>query len=279
MNAIISLVVGKRYQNNFKRFCYANWKAYADRHCLELILFTKPIDLSSRAASRSAAWQKCLAVISEEAKRYKQVAWLDSDIFVNPSAPNIFDNVSQECIGAVGDFMHPSPEAFSSRLKFLEAEWARQGMSVVPASTPEDYYRAFPLPPLNQVAQTGVFVLTPELHSVIFRRAYEMYEDRGNPSFHYEMRPLSYEMVCSGKMTWLDPRFNLVPGFFLSERDLADFVAPYSKMEMIGRKFLLPHGIAISRRQRNLRRAYKELFQKSYFLHFAGRQFEMPLLS
>ena len=36
--AIVTLVVGERYQKNFKRHCYRAWKTYADLHGLDLLI-------------------------------------------------------------------------------------------------------------------------------------------------------------------------------------------------------------------------------------------------
>lgn len=274
MKAIVSLVLGELYQNRFRRQCYANWKSYASRHGLDLIVFEEPLDDSARAKSRSPAWQKCLAVTDDRVRHYEQVAWIDSDILISPTAPNIFDAVPAETVGAVADFAYPSPEEYRLRLTAMEHRWRAQGTTIVSALTPHAYYEAFGLPGLDHVAQTGVIVLSPEFHRDIFRGVYAQYEDRGSAAFHYEMRPLSYEVVRSGRVTWLNPRFNMVISFGLPDQYLNDLTTPYSLLDRVGVKAELP----LSQRQRRMKGAYRALFRDSYFLHFAGRQHEMFLL-
>lgn len=275
MKALVSLVLGNRYRERFQQQCYASWKAYADRHGFDLLVFTEPLDISPRAQSRSAAWQKCVAITHQTAMRYEQVVWMDSDILINSSsATSVFDSVPLDKIGAVADFSYPSAEAYRTRLALLEERWRAQGGTVVPALTPGEYYRAFGLPPLTQVVQTGVIVLCPEFHNTVFRRTYDTYEDRGSAAYHYEMRPLSYEILTSCKVSWLDPRFNMVLSFGIRDSEVEDFTARYRLTDRIGTKLKIP----LSARQRRLSKTYRRLMCDSFFLHFAGRQHEMFLV-
>src|SRR5579862_3619446 len=115
-NAIVTMVVGDKYYRNFNRYCFKGWKTYADRHDLDLIVIDAPLDGSPRAEVRSIAWQKCLAVSDHAAQRYRQVAWIDADIVINPASPNIFEAVPENAIGAVEDFAYPTPAAYRNRL-------------------------------------------------------------------------------------------------------------------------------------------------------------------
>jgi hypothetical protein len=275
MKALVSLILGSRYQRQFQAHCYARWKAYTARHGLDLVLFTEPLDVSNRAQARSAAWQKCLAVTNPTVRKYDQVAWVDSDILINPeTAPSLFDSVPLDRIGAVADFVYPFESSFRRRLALLEERWRAQGAEVVSALTPQEYYRAVSLPEGEQVVQTGVLVLSPDLHAPAFLRTYTNYEDRGSAAYHYEMRPLSHEILNSTAVTWLDPRFNMVLSFGLADSEVEGFVAPYGLLDRLGIRLQLP----LSSNQRRYRTVYRRLFRESYFLHFAGRQHEMFLV-
>lgn len=272
--ALVTLVLGKIYIERFRRYCYANWKAYADHHGIDLVIFTEPLDTSARAVTRSPAWQKCLALTAHRMKQYTQVAWIDSDIIIRPDAPLVFEGVAIDQIAAVEDFVHPSPEEYKARLAYLEASWRRHNLPFVSALSQHEYYRAFGLPPADRVAQTGVMVASPESHSSLLRGVYDRYEDRGGAEYHYEMRPLSYEIVTSGNAVWLDPRFNVVTAFALDHSLLDDFLRPYRFHERITTKL----NLASFPRQHRLRNGYRALLRDSYFLHFAGRQADMFLV-
>ena len=169
-NAIVTLVTGKQYVDNFKKNCYANWRKYADHHDLDLCILEHLPDLSQRGLSRSPAWQKCLVLSGDEAKRYQQVAWVDADIVMNASAPNIFDNIQADEVGAVMDFMYPTPESYKARLQRLYQHWSAQGISVVENLTPEKFLENWGLPPLSHVVQTGVLVVNPAVHGSLLQR-------------------------------------------------------------------------------------------------------------
>ena len=73
--AIVTLVTGERYERNFRRHCYDNWKAYAERHGLDLVVVDELPDRSPRGLGRSPAWQKCLVLAGQSLRGYEQVAW------------------------------------------------------------------------------------------------------------------------------------------------------------------------------------------------------------
>jgi hypothetical protein len=56
-------------------------------------------------------------------------------------------------------------------------------------------------------------VLSPTHHRELLEDVYTRYDDRG-PGFNYEMRPLSYELLRAGVVSWLDPRFNYIWGHY-----------------------------------------------------------------
>ncbi|XWK85976.1 MAG: hypothetical protein U7127_17335 [Phormidium sp.] len=47
--AIVTLVIGKVYQERWESLCRANWQQYADKHGYDLICIDTPLDNSERA--------------------------------------------------------------------------------------------------------------------------------------------------------------------------------------------------------------------------------------
>ena len=81
--ALVTLAIGQPYLANWQKYCAANWQAYSQKHRFDLHVITEPLDHSPLAASRSPAWQKCLVLSQDFARRYRQVVLLDSDIAIN----------------------------------------------------------------------------------------------------------------------------------------------------------------------------------------------------
>jgi hypothetical protein len=99
--AIVTIAIGKRYVECWKKYCQPNWQAYAHKYEYDLICLEHSLDLSSRAKLRSPAWQKRLILSQGFASDYKTVVWIDSDIVINDNAPDVTIGVPANKVGAV----------------------------------------------------------------------------------------------------------------------------------------------------------------------------------
>jgi hypothetical protein len=207
------------------------------------------------------------------------VAWIDSDIVIQAAkAPNIFDGVHPAQIGAVKDYAFPTRGRYRARLKEFYRRWDQAGIEYVSNLTPQEFMTSWGLPPVDEVVQTGVIVASPEIHGPMFQKTYDRYEDKGAASWNYEMRPLSYEIVTGTQVKWLDPRFNVVTLFAVRDEDLDAFQPVPGVQDRILRRLRLDTLFGSSRRKARLAQIHRELFESSYFLHFAGRQSDMRFL-
>jgi hypothetical protein len=212
--AILTLAIGPGFAARWHSICEPRWRRYCERHGYDLICIEEPLDTSERARRRSPAWQKCLILGQPLVQGYDQIVWVDSDILPNPEAPSIADSVPVERVGAVDEYSMPTREVHARTLAKLYRRWDADGIQYVHNLTTEEYYRNVDLPPtFDAVVQTGVMVLSPSHHRELLEEVYERYEDSG-PGFNYEMRPLSYELLRAGVVTWLDPRFNYIWGHY-----------------------------------------------------------------
>jgi hypothetical protein len=210
----VTLAVGRSFAARWHAMCEPRWRRYCERHGYDLICIEEPLDSSERAQRRSPAWQKCLVLAQPFAQRYRQIVWVDADILPNPEAPPVAASVPLERVGAVDEYSIPTREIHARTLAKLYARWDADGVAYVHNLTPAEYYRNFDLPEtFDAVVQTGVLVLSPAHHRELLEDVYDRYEDRG-PGFNYEMRPLSYELLRRGVVTWLDPSFNYIWGHY-----------------------------------------------------------------
>lgn len=206
--AIVTLAIGERHGRLWKQLCEANWSRYARRHGYDVICVDEPLDHSERARRRSPAWQKCLILDHPDVAGYERVVWVDADVLISPRAPAIAAQVPVEKVGAVDEYASPNREAHADTLAKLYRHWEATGTGFIRNETARDYYAVWGLAAeFDAVVQTGVMVLSPAHHRQLLVDTYRTYEDRG-PGWNYEMRPLSYELLRAGCVTWLDPRFN-----------------------------------------------------------------------
>jgi hypothetical protein len=265
--AIVTLAIGKEYGEQWNRLCRANWQSYADRHGYDVVCLEAPLDTSERARRRSPAWQKCLILGAEPMLRYERVVWIDSDILINARAPCVCAAVPVEKVGAVDQWATPTPELYAQGMERLFEYW---GSGAVANHTARDYYARWGLPPaFDQVAQTGVLVLSPRHHRPLLEGVYFEYEEKGGGEWNYEMRPLSYELLKADLVHWIDPRFNwpwiILKALhypFLLRRPRRDGL-----LERLRRRLAVPGDTA---RSHDARRCATAAFLNGFFLHFAG---------
>lgn len=268
---IVTLVIGKKYQERWQATCKENWSRYAEKHGYDIICISKSLDESNRAKARSAAWQKCLVLGHEKVKQYDQVAWVDSDILMNPHAPCIVSQVSEpQKVGAVEMFSGPLSETFPSASAKSESLADRsKSFWNWPFSTGKEFYKNVSLPDdFSEVVQTGVMVLSPKLHRDIFEHVYHTYEHQDGQAF--EMECLSYELVKANLVSWLDYRFNRLWVECIL-RDYPFLLPPEpSKNKIIrrGQKYL--YRISKLSQKKLTDRCVNTALINNYFLHFAG---------
>ncbi len=267
--AIVTLAVGEKYEASFNKSCRSLWTKYAEKHQSDLIVFTRPLDTSQKAQSRNVSWQKCLILSSEQIKSYDQVAWVDSDILINPDSPDIFEDVPIEKIGVVDEYSIPSKEEHQQCLRLMYQHWSSRNITFMEDLTATDYHKNFGLSgEFNSVAQGGVIVFSPAHHRNLMEHIYHAYEDKGQSFWHYEMRPLSYEIQSNKLEHWISPKFNMIWNIvkhfqypFLEE--------PYNTTEK------LLYKLRVDPRAKLFSKCISAAFMNNYFLHFAGNSRDM----
>lgn len=270
--AIVTLVIGKYYQQRWRKICASNWNEYAQSHGYDIICIDTPLDNSLRAQSRSPAWQKCLILGDEKIKKYHQVVWVDSDILINPNSPCIVSHTPDNKVGSVSAFKQFSvstpgkEEVLMSRIVDFWGWTFRNA---------EEYYAKAGLPSLfNKVVQTGVMVLSPHHHRSILEYVYHNYDS--TPIGDFEMEGLSYELLKANCVHWLDDKFNkLWIACMLMDYP---FLLPLKKTEIKpirvwkrltrGHYQLPPKNITTA--------ALTTAYINNYFLHFASVAQYMP---
>ena len=267
--AIATLVIGEACRKRFVAYAAEGVRAYAKAHGLALVVLDKRIDDSPRGRSRSPAWQKCLLFDVPKLRACDQVLWLDADIAVAPGAPDVFDGLPPGTLGAVEQFSSPTPADYAAAQAAT-----RRHLEAAGATLPDDgdapaFYRRYGFPDgPSTVVQTGVMVLSPEAHGPAMAAAYA--EDRQPDSrpMLYEMRPLSYHLLQSGPVAWLDPRFNALWATTLANHypflmDPAFLAACRGRPDILAR---LKAGCVAA------------ALARAHFLHFAGAAEDMVFL-
>jgi hypothetical protein len=261
--AIVTIALGKRFSRMVDKICRKNWELYAAKYGYDLIIIDESLDNSEIGRSRCAAWQKCLILSQEWSKKYERIVWFDTDIIINPNAPDISEGIPEDKIGAVNEFASPTRELYKLALSRMYEHWTNLNYEPVINYGAKEYYKSFGIEcDFEDVVQTGVMVFNPKIHKEILETVYYNYEEKG---LNYEMRPLSYEILKSGLIHWIDYRFNNLLQFQKA------LYYPFL-LELKGEK------LPLFGQNKVKKLCIDAVFANSYFLHFTGKTEEMNLL-
>ena len=202
-SALVTLAIGEPYLSNWARICSEKWQAYAARHGFDLIVVTEPFVPSDR----SPAWQKCLVLSQDFAQKYRRIVLLDSDIAINPTAPNVLEQAAEEFVGGVlsGSHIHDDLKPLlASRLMNQPIPYERglRQWNSMQNLAYEEYGLSRQEP---GVVQTGVLIASPARHGALFR---SIYDGSFTESRSYEQIPLSHALLNAGLFQQIDSRFN-----------------------------------------------------------------------
>jgi hypothetical protein len=251
--AIVTMTLGDEFVDLWQRYCRPNWEMYARRHGYDIINIDAPLDDSERAQRRFAGWQKCLILRPDIAGRYERVVWMDSDIVINPEqSPCIASEVPPDMVGAVDAFSCPTSALFGLAMhRYAEVEPDGHALG----ADAFEYYLMYGFPRgFAGVVQSGVLVLSNK-HRQAMEDVYDKYEEKpGGAAWHGEMRPLSYELLKTGLVHWIDNRFNV----------------SWPIYKCLHYPFLLD---AEPRDLPSLKACVNVAYLNNYFLHFPGNKY------
>ncbi len=253
--AIVTLATN-RYLELWENRCSSNWAHWANNHNYDLIIYKGPIDSSSRALSRSHAWQKLLVMAEPSLLKYETCLWLDSDILINPDSPDPYVNLDPNKIAVT----HETGSNFSGDCKLLKRSWSwtqeelasRKGIS-----TPVGYFEGWGLNSKERpLFNTGTIGFTPKYHQKFLKDIYNNWEEGGIQTLWGEMIPFNIALQAT---TWqvMPNRYN-------------QLVFPFTNAT----RFATPHQIGKvidpTLNCHSTEQLVIELYKKSFFLHFAG---------
>ncbi|MVT40078.1 hypothetical protein GO495_05750 [Chitinophaga oryziterrae] len=269
--AIVTLCVGKMYEDLFDVNCRKNWQLYCDKFGYDLIVINELLDKTDRAFKRSAAWQKLLVLSQDWSSQYDRIVWVDADILINcQHATDIADGVPIDKVGAVDAYSIPSKDLHDISLERRYAFWKKNNIAYLDNRDPNSYYtnRGINAEGLKNVVHTGVMVCSPHYHKAIFEDVYNHYEDANKDNWNYEMPALSYELIKADIVHWISPRFNFIVISLLASfyPDLLQKQRKFTRRVLNRLLKFTPYTYTSKYEKACL----KNIYDLSIFMHFAG---------
>jgi len=264
-NLISTIAIGEEYYNSWEKCALPGWIEYCERNGLGLVVFDQDLISSDKKEWKKATWQKMLigeslimAGIDAE-----NVCYLDTDILINPTAPNIFDNYVVNTIGLTSIRKNlPFPlDEVQRRLAFLRHTYYDKNYPLDSAlfMSLEQLYSYHGLSVQSDEACMGLVLFNVKNHARLMRGWFDKY-DRNVQSVTGggDQTHVNYEIQSWGKVSWLDYRFQAI--------------WPY---EMAWKyPFLYDHG---REDETLIRKCIEAALYQNHFLHFAGAWHESSM--
>lgn len=264
-NILATIAIGDTYYNAWQCYALPGWERYCRRHGLGLVVFDEDLISQDHKSWKKATWQKML--IGETLKnsqfQVENVCYLDTDILINPMAPNIFESYDPETIGLVSLRKNlPFPyEQVLRRLAFLRHTFYDKNYPLDSAlfMTLAQLYDHHDMQIQSDEACMGLIVFSVPNHTDIMRGWFDKY-DRNVQSVTSggDQTHVNYEIQSWGKITWLDYRFQSIWAFEMAWK--------YPFLYDTGRK-----------NSDLIRECIEATLYGNYFLHFAGSWHESEM--
>jgi len=106
--ALVTIAIGKEYLEKWEKNVLPTWIPYAKNHNLSIVAVIDDLLSKNDPSYKKATWQKLIIPKYFISKNlgYKHIAYLDSDVLINPLAPDIFDFCDMEKINSTSLRFH-----------------------------------------------------------------------------------------------------------------------------------------------------------------------------
>lgn len=216
-NVLATIAIGDAYLKPFMEYAFPTWEMYCKRHDLGLILFDDHLIEATHPKWKNPFWQKLLIpkVIADSGLKIENICHLDTDILVNPTAPNIFENHDPQKVGLISQMQRLPYERHDilRRIAFLRNRYlsSRYPLDSILFASIDNLYKFSSLVTQPDIACTGVFIFNPKFHTDVFVNFFNEFDetvitpDSGGEELHF-----NYLVQSQGLDEWLDYKFQAV---------------------------------------------------------------------
>jgi hypothetical protein len=211
---IATVAIGEKYYSSWMKYAFSGWERYCGRHGLGLIVFDTDLLPKTDKNWKKPNWQKLLIgrKIRKSGLGVNNICYLDTDILVNHTAPNIFDHCTQGTIGLVSQRRNlPYPiDLVYRKIAFLRHNLYDKKYPLDSAlfMSIEQLYEYHDLTPQDDYFCSGVYTFNLEQHSDVMEHWYYKYDKKVKSVTNGgEQTHLNYEILQNCEVKWLDYRF------------------------------------------------------------------------
>ena len=260
-NYLVSIAIGQKHYFDWKRFSSKLWLKYCKRNNLGLIIIYKDLISKESLNWKSPTWQRLLVsqYLRLNLKNVGNICLLDTDIFINPLAPNIFSKHKRNKISAVKAYKDipflKSNFNLRKKLVFLRKNFLSKNYPLNSSLTasPQEIFKYYKFKKIfNNYFVAGLLVFNVKKFQKILSNIYRKYCSKTlNKKFTGVEVPLNNELMSLNLINWIDYKFQAIWLFEIADK--YNFLY-YNKFKD----------------KKILKIVIEQILIENYFLHFAG---------
>jgi hypothetical protein len=266
-NVLATIAIGEDYLKPFMEYALHTWQMYAERHDLGIIVFDEDLIPRDHPKWKKANWQKFLIGwrVGATLPSVQRICHLDTDILVNPVAPDVFQATPRGSFGLISKRTGlPYPrEAVLRRIAFLRNRYFddRYPLDSNLFMSLDQMYGFADLPTQADDACSGVFVFDMDAHAAALEAFFMRYDQRViTPTGGGEQVHFNHYAQTEHHPSWLPYEFQA-----LWTHEVA---------------WKYPFLYTLDRKDDELvRRCIEASLSTNFFLHFAGSWYESDMWS
>lgn len=264
-NYLVTIAIGERYYKKWEFAALPLWEEYCSKNDIGIIVFHQDLIPKDYFAWKKATWQKLMigTVLKENKINISNICYLDTDILINPYAPNLFDKYDNKTIALVS-IKKDIPQSLDETLRresFLRNFHYDNKFPLDSAlfKSIDELFRFHNLETQDNFFCAGFFVFNLENHSNFMKKIFDKYpSDIKSITDGGDQTHLNYEFLKYGNISWLNYRFQAIWVYEMAWK--------YPFLYNFGRN-----------NEELIRECIEASLYQNYFLHFAGSWYESDM--
>lgn len=255
--ALVTTAIGGSYLDDFVAYSLPFWKIYADTHDLAIVVIHDQVVFGVTDSSENGAWLKLLAprAVKNSLPLLTRIVLLDTDIIINPVAPNIFSECPQDDFGVVS-LVNEIPFDLlvaKKRMAFLRHHFYSRQYPLDSSlfATPKQEFEAEGLPPRDNFFCSGL-VVVPQRNADLMASWFTEAQLQGTANTTAWEQTFLNHKVSSHGCHWLPYEYQAIWNFEMA----IHHPSAYAASDLAGNP--MAQGIVA------------DTLVNNYFLHFAG---------
>lgn len=218
-NCLVTIAIGEPYLNDWELHALPSWLLYAEKHQLGVFCITDHLIPTSDPLWKKPTWQKLLLgdAFKEAELQVKNICYLDTDILINPFAPNIFDSHNPKKISLVSQEKNlPFPLHYVKRVmafnrnKYYSADYPLDSALFM---TPQQIFKTMATRVFDDYACAGLILFNVQEHKKLMRSWFENYTRETVTLTMGDEPVFNAEVQSWGNINWLPYKFQALWNF------------------------------------------------------------------